>query len=491
MTDARPGRRAARRRSCASQKCDNLMEALEPRRLLNADLPFTYYYPEGYVHDGISEFVPITNTGDTEVRYELHARYEVGERDQLLAEGVIAPGTRGGVTINRAGSPSERLARPDTPYALVLRTSGPVGATMSHYDFGTAVGESFTEQTSIEWTFPGSLKDPARTRDFLVFYNPTDERVAVAVVVYTDDGQQIPMFTTLDPQRRGGWNINDEARIPNGVYALQVVASRPIVAALSHYELDAGRGFGAVGVPDGGGTAGFLGGVEFDAGNRGLADSVAPAGSVISILNTGQTEDAAVTLTFIPNSAQGDAGVFERTLTVPVRGRATLSVGEVGLPQGVEYGVIYRSSTPVSVSLIVNEGADGTGMSAVNAAATEWNFGEGFMSPPRAGAAVTEDLYLFNPGARETEATVEFFFSDGSRFRVTRTLASQELENVNIHDIPEVAQRGADAFYGIRVRADLPIVATFEHWDNDLGGGFSTPGSARGEVVPITTVPLA
>lgn len=485
MSEARRDRRGAGRWAGSS-----MIEALEPRRLLNADLPFTYYYPEGYTHDGISEFVPITNPGDTEVSYELHARYEVGERDQLLAEGTIAPGTRGGVTINRAGSPGERLARPDTPYALILRTSGPVGATMSHYDFGTAVGESFTDRTSIEWTFPGSLKDPARTRDFLVFYNPTDEPVVVAVVAYTGDGQSVPMFATVDPQRRGGWDINSEERIPAGVYALQVVASEPIVAALSHYEIDSGRGFGAVGVPDGGGTAGFVAGVEFDAGNRGLGENAAPAGSAISVLNTGQTQDAEVTLTFIPNSAQGDAGVFERTLTVPIRSRATISVAEIGLPQGVEYGVVYRSSIPVSVSALVNEGADGTGMSAVNTAATEWNFGEGFMSPPRAGAAVTEDLYLFNPGGGETEATVEFFFSDGSTFRTTRTLASQEFENVNIHAIPEVAQRGFDTFYGIRVSAGAPIVAAFEHWDNDLGGGFSTPGTAGGDMTPINTVPL-
>lgn len=213
-----------------------VLEALESRRLLSGDLPFTYYYPEGYTHDQISEFVPITNTGDTEVTYELHARYETGERDQLLSSGTIAPGTRGGVTINRAGSPAERLARPDTPYALVLKTSGPVGATMSHYDFGTAVGEAFTSETSTEWTFAEGYKDPERTRDFLVYYNPTDEEVIVAVVAYLADGSAVPLFATLGPQRRGGWNINDEAQIPPGAYSLQVIASQPIVAALTPNE---------------------------------------------------------------------------------------------------------------------------------------------------------------------------------------------------------------------------------------------------------------
>ena len=544
-----------KRRKTSAHDHAGTLEALEPRKLLAAeggDLPFTYFYPEGYAHDGINEFVPITNPGSEEVRFELHARYETGERDQVLAEGVIPAGTRGGVTVNRGAQ--ERLVRADTPYALVLRTSGPVGATMSHYDFGTAVGEAFTTVASQEWTFGEGYKDSNWTRDFVVFYNTSDDDADITLTAYTADGQQITMTQRIGGQRRGGWSLDDDSRIPAGVFGMRLVASRPIVAALSHYEIVTGRGFGAIGTADGGALAGVITAIDFDDNNRsggddgggggdddggddnsgpggggdddGGDDNSGPGGggsggggddggggsgdddgtpdqgpgdfgggtnnpfppnAFITILNTND-EAATVTLTFIP---EDDDVIFtnpSRTLTVPARSRGGISVRDLGFPIDDEFGVVYRSDIKVTATAAVYEGRDGLGMQAVDVAATEWQFGEGFMNRLRAGRSVTEDVYLFNPTGQSFNVTIEFFFSDGTSFTVVEDLDPLELDDEDLHVLPELLAAGETLFYGIRVSSPVPIVATFEHWDDDLGGGFATPGTPGGTVLPLSDV---
>src|SRR5690606_10419819 len=156
--------------------------------------------------------------------------------------------------------------------------------------------------------------------------------------------------------------------------------------------------------------------------------------------------------------------------------RGGVSVRDLNLPEG-EYGIAYRSDIPVTATASVYQGRDGTGMQAVTDASTRWEFGEGFMSPGRAGLTVTEDLTLFNPGGEAVDATVDFAFSDGQTLTVTRTLEPGGAGVVDIHEIPEIISMGYDSYYGVRVTSPEPIVASFEHWDDDLGGGFSTPGT--------------
>jgi len=477
----------------ATPLLQHVLESLERRVLMDAsaaggDLPFVAYYPEGYAHDGINEFVPITNNSDEEVRFELHARYETGERDQLVASGVIAPHSRGGVTLNAADRPEERLVRKDVPYALELRASAPVGATMSHYDFGTAIGESFTTTTDIEWTFAEGYKDPENTRDFLVFYNPGERDAHVAVVIYSADGRAFPLVSTVGAGRRGGWNINEEASIPFGGFTVQVVSSEPIVAAMSRYDLRGGRGAGFIGTPGGGATAGVLPSVTFDADNRGETDPELDAQSYIGLLNTDQVHTANVTLRFLP--LNGEPEVPDMTVAVPPQVRGGVSIRDLNLPPG-QYGIAYRSDIPITATSSVYQGRDGTGMESIIDASTRWEFGEGFMSPARAGKTVTENLNLYNPGGEAVDVTVDFSFSDGTVHTLTRRLEARAAATVAIHEIPEVAALGYDSFYGIRVSADEPIAASFEHWDDDLGGGFATPGTPTGEIRPISEIASA
>ncbi len=474
------------------------LEGLEARCLMSgADvLPFTLYYPEGYAHAAINEFVPITNTNASEVRYEVLARYEVGDRDHVLASGVIPVNTRGGITINSSGNPAGMLVRPDTPYALIVRSSAPVAATLSHYDFGTAIGESFTDHLDDVWTFGEGYKDHNWTRDFVVFYNPTDDNVTVTLTAYTGNGSTIQLTKDVGAQRRGGWNLDAEAGVPAGVFGVRVHASAPIVAALSHYEIVTQRGFGTLGTAGGGATAGVVTAIEFDdtiddhggggGGGGGSDDGTPtyPANSYLTVLNT-TAQTATVTFTFLAREDGVPLSNNVRTITVLPQSRGGVSIRDLGFPLDDRFGVVYRADVPVTVTAAVYEGRDATGEEAATIAATSWTFGEGFMSRLRAGTDVTEDIYLFNPSGQTVTVTVDFLFSNGQAVQVTKPLDRLEIEDVKAHATQALLDMGPDVFYGVRVTASSPIVASMEHWDHSLGGGFATLGIAGGTIVNL------
>ncbi|HYE01840.1 MAG TPA: hypothetical protein VD963_01260 [Phycisphaerales bacterium] len=493
------------RQSARLRSPGELLEHLEGRLLLGADpLPFTYYYPEGFSHDQINEFVSISNPNESAVSFELHARYETGVRDALIESGTIGAGSRGGVTVNRGTL--ERKVRPDTPYAFVLKSSAPVGALLAHYDFGTAVGEAFTDVTSTQWNWGEGFKDPNWTRDFVLFYNPNDQATLVTLTVYTDDGQTIDLSFGVEGQRRGGFNLNDELGVPTGVFGMKLTAGVPVVAALSHYEIVTQRGFGAVGTAGSGATAGVIPGIEFDNdgdptnGTGGTnfnspfnvemvngQPTSFPANAYLTVLNT-SNQTATVRFTFGNQDRQTLVNPV-RTITVAPNSRGGLSVRELGFPLDRRFGVIYTSNAPVTVTAAMYEGRDAVGMQAADSAATRWDFGEGYMDDTRAGAAITEDLYVFNPTAFAMPITIEFFFNDGTVRTIEEELHPVEIRTYSMHQLTEIlGHPGTEEFFSIRVTAGTPMVATFEHWDRDLGGGFMSAGTPGGTVVPLHTV---
>ncbi len=473
-------------------------EALEARRVLAGNpLTFEAYYPEGYSNNTINEYVPMTNHGEVEVEFELHARYEFGQRDQLISSGRIAAHSRGGVTISEAGRQEDRLVRDDVPYALVLKSSGPLSATMSHYDFGTAIGESFSTTPNRVWTFAEGSKSATDSRDYVLVYNPASTPVTATLTVYQSDGEQVQHTITLGAERRGGWSIQDIADVAEGAFSVRVEASGPVVAAQSHYQLQTGRGFGALGTPGGGATAGVLPTIEFDDDfyerngddNPHHSFERHAADAFLSILNTNATP-ATVTFTFVLDGRHGSDPVpVVRTVTVGASGRTQISIRDIaGLPSDSEFGVVYRSNVPVTVSGSVYEGQDATGVEAATIAATRWDFGEGFMSRSRAGRGVMDEFYIFNPGSQDTTVTIEFSFFTGERRTFTKEVDAHEVEGIHIDRFLDLTTLPEDVWYGVRISSPRAIVASMEHWDSAVGGGFSTFGMPGGSIIDLRDV---
>ncbi|MDX2132407.1 MAG: DUF5719 family protein [Planctomycetota bacterium] len=472
---------------------DSRFEALERRVVLDGHLTNVLYYPEGFTSANVNEYVPITNPNDVAVEFELHARYEWGERDALIARGTIAPRSRDGVTISEITRPDDRLVRTDVPYALVLRSTMPLAATLSHYDFGTAVGESFVATTGPLWSFADGRKDSAGSRDFILVFNPNATVANVTLTVMDSAGGITTRSIVVEAERRAGWSLDDIPGIAPGAFAATVVSDVPIVAAQSHYELESQRGYGLIGTVGGGSLAGVLPTIDFDDSfyeiNGDEPSGVRFEGNAfVSIVNPNGAP-ATVTLTFLlDESGSGDPPPIRRVAIVPAQSRSQISIRDLGVAQDVEIAVVYRSNVPVTVSGSVYQGRDGTGFNAATQAATTWDFGEGFMSRSRAGREVEEDIYVFNPTSQDVSVTVTFFMLDGTTRTISDDISSLEVEDIKIHELAEFITGPENQFFGFRVTSPSPIVASVEHWDGSIGGGFSTFGMPRGTVVDLASV---
>ncbi len=469
----------------------------------SADLPFAIYYPEGYANNRASTFLPIVNSGSEAARVVVIARYEKSPGfnlpvSQVLydsatdeAGGRIAPGSRGGITLTRpdlyAAGTSAGGGLPgrvqsliagrlgvfkDTPYALEIRSSAPVGATLSHYDFGITTGQSALSELSTFWTFAEAQKG-AGINDFVVFLNPNPTNVKFTLTFFNSGGQLPTTFTqTVEAGRRGGWSIND-LPIANGTYAIRIDAELPVIAALTHFNSNTASGYGATGLPANGSLRGGTA-----QGQVGLTAST----ETVRVLNP-QNVPATVTLTF----SFANANSYRRTLNVPARATANLVVSSLaGFPTGQSYGVSYEASVPVTVSLPTQTSLGFSGATLTNNASTQWLFGDGFK--PASGNAVQEYLRVFNPSIEAQTIEVQMNYNDGSSEVFRRTVPGRATTNYNVFDFITGTAAGVGtvpgvgSFFGVRVLSAVPIVAFMGHYDAFLGGGFGYLGTPLGGV---------
>lgn len=534
--------------STRTNRIEQLFDALEPRCLLAGDaLPYTLYYPEGYAHDQISEFVPITNPNDHPVAYRLLAQYETGERDQVISEGIIPANSRGGVTITSANQPQSRLVRPNEAFAIVLKTSDQVSATISHYDFQATIGQSFTDQPSTTWTFTNVQKDFDTVRDYLVFYNTSEQRANINISFLADSGEKIELTQSIGALRRGGLDVNATSTIPEGTYAVTITSDQPIVAAITHYDISLRRGFGVLGAANGGGLAGLIPAADFQDNDRlnfndpdgddndgddedddgqgfqdrnrghgndpdgfdddnpgrghgygrgrrfGHGHDIDPAvpyetTTSLNILNS-TDQPATVTFTFLNHEGTDDLTDPRRTVTVPADSRLSIIFDDLDFTLDSGVGIAFESDQVVTVAAMISGPRRSAAIPAITSAATEWGFGEGFLTRQRAGVSISENLYLFNPAATSAEVTIEFIFNDGTTFSTTRSVDPAAIVDVSLdsaQDLLDICE--GRYFFGIRVSAANPIVATLDHLDRIMAGGFTTAGIPHGTIVPLSSV---
>lgn len=457
-------------------------------------LPYALYYPEGYANDRASTFVPIVNPNDAGTRVVIIARYErgdVNQRDQILydsatddidgdgnVDGVIPAHTRTGLTITTPAqyAANTTLVRPDEPYSLEIRSSRPIAANLSHFDFGVSTGESFSNATSAVWTF-GEGYYGTGVNDFLVYYNPGTETIKVTLTIFPEGNT--PAFS-LEPQeveglRRGGWSLNDalQGRLPlNTPFGIQVEAEGPIVAALTHFDTNLRGGFGVLGTPSLGSVRGAT-----PEGQLGISAT----SEFVTILNT---NDVAANIQFTFFFQNGSA--YRHSAIIPANRRGGFSVGSlVGFPVGQQgYSISYVSSVPVTMTLPSFSHGEATGSEFSGRAYSSWIFGDGFR--PLAGNQVSEYLRLFNPTTQSLSVEITLDFNDGSSETFRRSIAPSTANEFNIHDFVTGYRRtegtviGIGSFYGITVKASQPIVAYMAHFDSNFFGGFGTLGVPLG-----------
>lgn len=447
-------------------------------------LPYRYYFPEGFATPNTNTFIPILNPGAQDARVVVIARYETGVRDQLLAdfngEGKIAAGSRSGITITNPQlfAAGEQLVRPYEGYAVEIRSDRPLAPTFSHYDTNltttaASIGESFTTRISNTWTFSEVTRGGSNL-DFLLFYNTSSETTKVESTFYPLDGGSPIVFTqTVEGHRRLGLNINDVAEIPAGTYGVKVTSQQPIVAVLSHYDTAARTAEGVNGLPNLGSMVGATS--EGSLGQDAIAER-------FSILNA-SSASAQVSLVFL----FGSGSSYRAVVTVPAQSQKSVNVGDLtGFPVGEDYSMQYTSTAPVSVALIASAFGDQLISGVTDRAYRYWGFGEGF-KPRDGNPLVSETLSLYNPNAQDTIAEIVLRYdADLGTESLRVVVPARTAFTLNVHDMVTGSRRLTEVWYGISVKSAAPVVASFTHADAFFPGAFSTLGTPLGQGVDIS-----
>jgi len=460
-----------------------------------ADLAFSQYFPEGFANDRSSTFVPIINPTDQDARVVVVARYEAGVRDQVLFDGTVAANSRSpdALTITtpelfaqgsdtNVFNPESGLAdgiRKLTPFALEVRSSVPVAATLSHFDFGFSTGEAFSNRASETWSF-ANVSIGQGDSEFITFQNTTRQTTKVSTFLFpADGGAAVELVFTLEGLRRGGWNLNNELAngqlaglIEPGEYGVTIVASEDIVASVTSFTNAGGAiELGQVGL---GTTTGAIAEGQF---------GLTSADETISILNA-STQRADVELRFVFE----DGSSIRRQVEVDATASLSVAVGDIPLfPQGNAYAVFFSASEPVTVSTSTLSDAERLASTASDRAQTLWAFSEGFQ--PIGSEQTTEYLRVFNPAQSDTLVEVELRFTDGSTETFRRVASASTVSEFDLRQFISQTRldNAADAgqpgvFYGFTVKASSGIVAYQGRTDRFFGGSFGTPGVPLGIV---------
>lgn len=445
------------------------------------------YFPEGFSANHIREFLSIANPSTTQtVNYSVTLYYEDPDLPPTLLTpaggATLAPGTRGGLTISNAGAGTLPGVHANQPYAIVIESSGFLGATLARYDFGLALGESLTGHTSTVWTFARVERNPGAVNDFLTFFNPNPNDVEVTLTAYTSIGT-VSLTQVVGANRRGGWNINDTTALPTGAFGV-VLTSRAlnsgdphigIVASLSHFGVGTQIGTLQLGDHTGGSVEAVITSLTNSAAVTPQVMIFNPGSSVASVTVTGTYIKAA-----LPN--------LVRIFDVPARTSITLNSAQLGMVVNQPVGLRFQSTAPVTVAAREAQFGDANGAAAATEAALSWFFGDGFVNPGAAGVKYFETLSFYNPDNVSLPVTVTLLFNTGQQSSTVVNISGKGFASLDVHTLQSVVGTATLKFFSIQVTAARPFVASMLHYDLFLGGGWGTNGAPLGLTNPLSTI---
>ncbi len=447
-------------------------------RVATQPLEHFLYFPEGFAGATIDEFVPIVNPNNFAVDYQVFARYEVGDNpDTPIFTGNIPANSRGGLTVTTRNNLAAALVRVGVPYALEIRSTGPLGATFSHYDFSASIGESFTNRVSSTWTFAEVNKDRNAFRDFLLFYNPGNVAANLNITLFYQDGGTFTFSQSVDGKRRGGVNIDADARVPRtGRFGVRITSDQPIVASLSSYNLQRNGGDGLLGDADGGAT-------------RGVVTNVSSGAGVVSNLSILNTNSNTAVVTIIADYARTDIPRVVRVVNVQPGRQFSLPLSDLGLIPGQTAGISYSSNVGVTFSVNEYQRGDANFTTTATFAARQFFFGDLFINPAFAGITYIEQLGLFNPSQVSIDVSARILFADGSPTATTTfRVNAGSYAFVSIDQLPAILGRPGPTAFSLVLDSATPFVASMTHYDLFLNGGWSAVGSPIGLTTPLSTI---
>jgi cyclophilin family peptidyl-prolyl cis-trans isomerase len=403
---------------------------------------FAAYYPEGYRSGHSTDTVQIVNNDpNAGTVYQVIARFESGQRDRVVGQGFLAAGARISLSIYEAQNRTLSAVRGGVPLGYEVRSSGGVGVSLNHFDFGATAGESFINAAAYDaadlqtWSFANGQKGPG-LGSFLLWLNLVDQPTDVTAFFYPESGAPFVITKTVQPYRRGGLDVNQLAAVPAGLYSVHITSTHPIVASLSQYRFAPARAATESGVIAGGSSVGVL-----------PAAQIPNAGqSTISVVYAGAAAGPfTIDLDFI--LADGTVLTSPAALTVSSTTRrhdADLSAINGALPHGQFFTIRYRASGGAKVSMAYTSINHGDTMTtAFQTVGTERVlFADGFLDPQFGAPDSDETISLYNPFmAAGTGFTyrLRFHFAEGTDFVLpVGSLMPGKRVDISVRSLPEV-----------------------------------------------------
>ncbi|MBK9188185.1 MAG: peptidylprolyl isomerase [Phycisphaerales bacterium] len=461
-------------------------------------------YPDGFRSNRTTETLELVNPNSTTATYQVIARYETGERDQIISAGTINANTTMTIRLSDAEDSGLTIMRLNTPYSLVVESGlppsesnpQPVAATINRHDFNATIGESFFNPAGHPtselqtWDF-ARIERGDLSQEVLVWQNLTDQTATLTISFFTSQGQ-IDLIETVEPYRRGGlelWNLG----LPLGVMSARISSTQPIVAALSDWDIPSGTAnpgdasyytpaFGVLGVKGGGATQGGLGDLTITSGFT----------STISIFNPNGA-GVVVTLRFWLDTRGPTEDPVTRSLVLSASSRLdyVLDTTLLGISAGERFAVTYSSgSAPVTLQytsvddadryLATGKRADGVGTSFQSRMAPQVHFVDGRWDPARDTTTQNEFIGIFNPFSRASvtlDYIVRYTFVDGTTIdAATGTLGANARVTLRTSSFTGVMSKvGAGAQFQ---RYTISVIGTATDSSPILGGtsSWSTAG---------------
>ena len=470
------------------------------------------FFPEGYANENVFEFIPIANPNPFAIDYNVQIRYFNTNLAPIIINSRIGPNTRDGITINEGTNYRTPGLVYNEAYSLVIEwtiptgvdpaTVQPLGATMSHYDFGSSVGDAFTEEVSRTWNFPRVERDPGAALNYILFFNPHDFEAEVQLRVFFNDGTTATLpsqfensgWRRVGAQRRQGFGIDDVYSVPEfdqrrGVFSVQLV-SRPlstaneaafegVVASITAYRVGAGESaFAALGDHTGGSRKGVITNIT-------SGDGVS---SDLTLFNPGlATATVTIDATYVRTGIPG----FSRTIQIGPGSGVTLTGSQLGIASGQPVGLRYTSSENISVQSYQQQRGDADSSTPSNTVGRRFYFGDAFIDANSAGRLYFETLWLYN--AANTANTINvtlLFFSRPTLPTVTIpvTVPANGFHELRLDQRPEILSAGGPVWFAIDVSSSRPFRANLEHYDLFLGGGWAASGVPFGIQTPIAQI---
>ena len=337
-----------------------------------------------------------------------------------------------------------------------------------------------------------------RTLEFIVFYNPTNEDATITVTGVDAQANEFQFVSTIEAERRGGWNLRNETSMPDGVFSVTVISTVPIFTAQSHYVPDTGEAFTRMAdrikddpppPPPTGEFSGVILDIEFSNGSlRGRGSGILGevGETTISIVNDGENNANVELIFFNRNEAEPLAN--SRHMVEVVAGtRSEFTLSSFGFPAEADLALVYQADQKVLVSAEVSWNNRLFRIDAAQQAATQWSLSNSTLNQIQNGVIRNEELLVFNPTNEVVEVQVEFVRANGESFTEVMLLEPLEFGEIDATNLPPSWGSG-QPYQTVNVTSTATVLFGLEYWARRNRDVFNLTDLATGEIVDIATV---